>query len=344
MDIVLLRRHQWRWLVIALALSAGAVVLVAGWGAGGLLVFLAKASPFYLGTALLVVSGLWVVEALRVKAIAELTGARQKLSEILQANLAAAFVSAITPASAGGPPAQAYFLARLGLEPAKAAAVVAARLLLNLAFFSVASTILFYLYCGKLGLARPLGVAVAAGAAGLSVAVAVLGYLLSRPSLAEAAGLRLAECLERLGPQWGAWAKGVLVPRLAAFRGTLILIAGARWRARLLLAGLTGLFWLGFFSLAYLLMLSLGLKPTYVAVMVRQLLYYFVISYVPLPGASGVAELGLAALFAGVIPQALLPGFVAAWRFLTYHLNIVVGGPFFWALTRSPVHRPVEEL
>ena len=44
------------------------------------------------------------------------------------------------------------------------------------------------------------------------------------------------------------------------------------------------------------------------------------------PGASGIAELGGAALFGILVPVSILGVVVAAWRLITYYLNLVIGG------------------
>lgn len=336
---VTFQSRHWRWLLLAVSLSVGAIILFNVLAAGNALAFFARLSPPYLVAAFLLVPLLWLAEAWRVQVIVRAAGGRLDLWPIWQANLAAAFMAAITPAAAGGPPTQIYLLARLGLSAEKAAAVVVARLLLNLAFFALLAPPLFFLYRETLGLGKIFGGLVLVAAIGLSGIVGGFFYLLFRSDLAEKLIKALAAYLP---PAWFGRAP-VWERRLTSFRVSLAALLAAGWRSLLLLAALTVGYWFGFFSLALLLIRSLGLEVGYGAAVVRQVLYYFVISYVPLPGASGVAELGLAVLFATVVPQPLLPGFVAAWRFLTYHLNILSGGPLFWLLLRQPTFRPVRE-
>lgn len=336
---VTFQSRHWRWLFLAIFLSIGAIILFNALAAGNVVAFLARLSPSYLVAALLLVPLLWLLEAWRVQAIIRASGASLAFWPIWQANLAAAFMAAITPAAAGGPPTQAYLLARLGLGAERAAAVVVARLLLNLAFFALLAPPLFFIYRGSLGLGKGLGTLIVVAAAGLGLVGGGFFYFLHRLDLAEKLLKALAA---HLPPSWclplAAWQD-----RLAAFRASLAALLAAGWRPLLLLGALTVGYWLCFFSLALLLIRALGLEVPYGAALVRQVLYYFLVSYVPLPGASGVAELGLAALFAALVPSSLLPGFVAAWRFLTYHSNILCGGLLFWLLLRRPTFRAVRE-
>ena len=63
----------------------------------------------------------------------------------------------------------------------------------------------------------------------------------------------------------------------------------------------------------------------------------------PTPGSSGLAELALPAFMEGVMPVALPVALWAAvvlmWRYLTYHLYVLVGGLLmpFW-LTQTSAH------
>lgn len=339
---VFTRRH-WRFLFLAIALSVGALVLFHVLTAGNLVGFLARLSSSYLAAAFGLVPLLWLVEGWRVQLIVRIGGEWLGFWPVWQANLATAFMAAITPAGAGGPPTQVFLLHHLGVSVARAASVAVARLFLNLGFFAVVSPPLFYWYREGLNLPGPLGGLVLGVAFGLSGLIFAFFYLLYRSDLGERLLSAIARHLPaawsaRLPEGAAAWRE-----RLDAFRSSLAALFLAGWRPLLLLIGLTALYWLGFFSLAFLLIRSLGVEVTYGTTLVRQLLYYFLVSYVPLPGAGGVAELGLALLLAPLVPRPFLPGVVAAWRFLTYYLNILVGGPFLWLLLRQPAYRTAEE-
>jgi uncharacterized protein (TIRG00374 family) len=282
---------------------------------------------------------LWLIEAARVQVLAWTVGFHAPLRTVLAVNLATAFLAAITPASSGGPPAQIYFLSRLGLAPEKAAAVVTGKLLLNLAFFAVLAPPLFLYYRQALRLEAMVQLIAVVAAVGLSGIMVALFFLLFRSSLAERLLLLVARVAWRLRPAWRKREAEVLAvwhSRLDQFRSSLLALLDAGWNLRLLLVLLTGAYWFGFFSLLPLLAYSLGLRMNFLTVMGRQFLYYFLVGYVPLPGASGAAELSLAALLSGLVPGPLLTGLIAAWRFLTYHLNLLVGGPLIWWWSRQP--------
>jgi len=47
---------------------------------------------------------------------------------------------------------------------------------------------------------------------------------------------------------------------------------------------------------------------------------------VPTPGASGVAEVGAAGLYAAVCPKAMLGVYVVLWRLFSFYGGALVGG------------------
>lgn len=59
---------------------------------------------------------------------------------------------------------------------------------------------------------------------------------------------------------------------------------------------------------------------------IMQTLIYLVLPFFPTPGASGVAELGVASLFIAFIPGNYLGIVVFGWRFFTFYLLLIPGG------------------
>jgi uncharacterized protein (TIRG00374 family) len=68
--------------------------------------------------------------------------------------------------------------------------------------------------------------------------------------------------------------------------------------------------------------------------MVLQTVFFFILSSVPIPGGSGVAEIGFASIFTHMVPGSLLGVYVSLWRLFTYYLMLLVGaGTFFASLS-----------
>lgn len=330
-----MKRARWfRGILVVLALSIGGLVVVGLlWGDRLSLEALGNIRPAYLVLASTMVGGMWLTEALRVRTILGILGEEVSLGRVLVVNLATLFWAAVTPAASGGPPAQIYFLSKAGVQPVKAVAAVAGRLLLTSLFFVITVPLTFIIFQHALGLPRSLAVLIYLASACLLGAVALLLYLLLRTRVI----YRLVIAVDRL-PVVGRiarkanWAEG-----LAKLRSALnVLISAPRTKA-ILAFGYTLAYEVLFFGLAPVILSGLGLVVPVADVVVRQLVVYFLSSYVPLPGASGVAELGMGGLFSGLVPREALLPFVGGWRLFTYYINIVVGLLVFIRFMRTPV-------
>lgn len=87
----------------------------------------------------------------------------------------------------------------------------------------------------------------------------------------------------------------------------------------------TVLFWFSEFVVASVILMGLGLPPSISESMLAQIIIALV-SMIPLtPGASGVAELSAASLYALFVPTAVLGIFILLWRLIMFYLNIVFG-------------------
>lgn len=97
------------------------------------------------------------------------------------------------------------------------------------------------------------------------------------------------------------------------------------WIKLLLSTLYTIIFWCTFFLVAPLLLRGFNLDFNFSHVLVMQILFYFILPFMPTPGGSGTAEVGFASLFSFFIPLHLLGLFVGAWRFIVFYFNLCIG-------------------
>lgn len=286
----------------------------------------------YLALAALMVLLLWLAEGLRIRSIARALGYEGplKLTDAIRIFLGTYFFAGITPLAIGEWPAQVWFLCRLGLSAGESAAVSLVRTFLTKCLLVVLAAFLFVA-------GRPFG-----GGDGLIyrlfhyafpvLAASTAAYLLMlwQAGLAQ----KVLERLLRLSLFSTLYQRN---PRLRLFVARLLAeavqfqeTAGRFNRQNGLLFVLpllyTVMFWGVFYSIAPVLLLGLGIVPDFWTVVLRQVVIMLVIAYVPLPGGSGVAEFGLASLFAAFVPAHVLGVFIVAWRFFTYYMTLIFGG------------------
>jgi len=327
------------WLWPAIALSLGGTLAVYLWTAGeNSWRVLVELYPQYLGLAVLMIVFSWIIEALRVKVLLRMMDEDLSLAELVVNNLATAFMAGITPLAAGGPPAQTYFLCRSGIRLDKSMSAATVRLLLNFIFFVIFTPVCLLLFYRDLNLTGIMNAVVLVAVVLMASGIAAFLYFVYRPQLVQGIAGWLLELkgIKRFTRGNAESLAASVYAQVSDFNQRLTWLITSGQKARIfLLACLTVLYWLTFFSLAPVLLAGLGYRIPFDLALVRQVVYYFLMGYVPLPGASGVAEMGLASIFAALVPKGLLAGFVGGWRFLTYHLNLIFGGLAFLKLTRQ---------
>lgn len=326
MDLTSLGRNYWGGLLAVVALgSAGLAFIFFKFPRQNWQAFL-EIHPVYLFLAFFLTGGLWLVETSRMQLILKSLGWSLPWKNILAVNLAFAFAAAVTPAGSGGPPVQAYLLYRQGLKAEKAVVAATTRMALSLIFFALINPVLVIFFQSHLGLAGWLSWLVLTG-----VTINSLGMLVF--------------FLLTLRPAWVETFVGTFLPLRfrAGFRRRVEDFSLA-WRElfksknylRLILIFILTLFYWGiFFSLGWILALGLGALGAWLPFVARMILIYFLLSYVPLPGASGAAEVSYAYVFSDYVSRDLAGALVTGWRFFTYYINIIVGSLALWWLIKS---------
>ena len=92
--------------------------------------------------------------------------------------------------------------------------------------------------------------------------------------------------------------------------------------------------WLSTLLIAPVVMMAFGVdvRGKIVRILLLECVIQFFLSFVPIPGGSGVAEIGFFSIFAIYLPKHLQAISVTLWRLLSYHLNTLVGGVCFLRL------------
>jgi len=97
------------------------------------------------------------------------------------------------------------------------------------------------------------------------------------------------------------------------------------WIKLLLSTLYTIIFWGTLFLVAPLLLWGFNLNFNFSHVLVMQVIFYFILPFMPTPGGSGTAEAGFASLFSFFVSLHLLGLFVGTWRFIVFYFNLFIG-------------------
>ncbi len=280
----------------------------------------------FLFIALLMVFLLWVIEGMRIKLLVGTLSQGRKLSLFagMQVYLMTFFFAAVTPFAAGEWPAHIYALKLHGLSLGEATAVTVMRAFVTRLFFTAAALFLLSFFQD-----RPLPAfinRVFVYAVLLSLATVLLLLLLIwKPHFLERLLLRFS-FLGQSKSRHGKKIYHALRRELNAYREATRSLN--RWQVgAFLLVGLLTLgYWVCFFSIAPVLLMGLNRVVPYFQALLWQLVIQMLTAYVPLPGGSGVVELGLARLYSLFVPGSVLGLFILSWRFFSYYLLLFFGG------------------
>lgn len=257
----------------------------------------------------------------------------------LRANLANIFMGAVTPLQTGGGPAQLYIFYRAGISLANGVFVGVVNFTFTLGLMLVAATFSLIIIHEHF----PQGIILYLTQYGFIAFAGVFAFCffaLWRPDLLGRAVSAMAKLMARARQSWG---KRILRLNLRIvaevdnyrascthfFRNEPLLLLNA--------FGLSILLYLNKFTLAYFLMRGLGVAGNYVHMIAIQTLILFVLFFAPTPGASGIAELSIAALMSSLMPNYLLPVFTLLHRFFLVYLPAAFGSYIVLAELKSQI-------
>ncbi|HHW12513.1 MAG TPA: flippase-like domain-containing protein [Firmicutes bacterium] len=281
----------------------------------------------------------WLVEGWRVKTIAYLLGEQISFLDTLRINLATIFSGNITPLYSGSVPTQVYLLHQQGISIGKASAIVTIRVTFTSLLVSIGGPFLLFLFRGKL--LNEIGLVGLAGflnyiIIGALIFAGVLLFFLFRPtkgSFLIKKFFRLKPVQKILGPSAETYCQKLLT-EWEEFRASLSTLAKDKILPLLFVIFLTLCSWLSTLLMAPVVMMAFGVNihGKIFRILLLEYVIYFLLSFVPIPGGSGVAEIGFFSLFAIYLPKHLQAISVTIWRLLSYYLNTLVGGVCFLRL------------
>ncbi|NLW59992.1 MAG: flippase-like domain-containing protein [Firmicutes bacterium] len=282
----------------------------------------------------------WLVEGWRVKTIAYLLGEHLSLFDTLRINLATIFSGNITPLYSGSVPTQVYLLHQQGLSIGKASAIVTIRVTFTSLLVSIGGPLLLFIFRGKL--LNEIGLASLAGflnyiILGALIFAGVLLLLLLRPTKGTfliRRFFRMKLVQKILGPARAETYCQKLLSEGEEFRACLSTLSTDKTIPLLFVILLTFCSWVSTLLIAPAVMMAFGVNihGKIFRILLLECVIYFLLSFVPIPGGSGVAEIGFFSLFAIYLPKHLQAISVTIWRLLSYYLNTLVGGVCFLRL------------
>jgi hypothetical protein len=301
---------------------------------------LRKVKIIYFAVPLLLFVASHVVDSLRLKLVISQFKFRLTFVQAFYNSAVGTFFTNITPMTAGGQPFQIYHLSMVGV-PAEISTNVILSRFVEQAMTSLVISLFFLTQISWVATTLGMGFRLIYIALGVSLLMTMLMLmLLIWPHFIG----RVAMMLERtsLGRLVGRvsgkhnWAPSLHRWSHRLRENVRTLWAKKTWVMVIDIMMGVGNILLHAWSLQFVLEGVVGVKLSFVAVVITYVILWQVVFYVPTPGASGSVEGAFAAVYAGMT-SALPPTVVAifVWRFATYYMLLLFDGIVYAVLGRS---------
>jgi glycosyltransferase 2 family protein len=268
---------------------------------------------------------MWICDASALFFILRSNHQKLSITTLFRLTLSAFFFGAITPFQIGIIPALTSFLVKRGIPISVALSSLLLKSTINGIVRSIISIVLAF-YMKDI-----FGMNIVSILFGYGIAV-FLGYLLliNRSKLAEKIRILFSRFFYWIGEKLPFWKISLqhIGDSFVAFPKTMEpLFKNTSWMFPTIFFIL--MYWCILFSIPYPLFRALQHKAPFVDLAMLQAAYYMFQSFLPSPGGSGMAEVGLGYVYTSFIGGSS-PVFVFLLRMFTFYLPLSCGGIFLF--------------
>lgn len=319
-----------KWLIAALLISAVSIVLVIGLTFNSETIeALKKIKLEYIAAAALFHVFSYFIWGARTRSLCSALGYRVNYLKIVEIIISSVFAAGITPSSAGGEPVRMHMLHTNNIPVGKATAIVVGERLLDATL--IFASLPFALYIMRDKLSNPeLNVALLTANFLAFIVLIFFIYGVWKP---EKVKIITHKITGRLAPLLGKRTDASIshlteqVDReIDLFHESIRVFISEGKKGLLLGMFFTIFFWVVEFFQLVLILIGLSQTPSVLTAFAAQILLAVIMIVPATPGASGVAELGAASIFSVFVSSSIIGVTVIAWRALTYHMNLLLGG------------------
>ena len=295
----------------------------------------------FFGVAVLLNILYWFIWGARIKVLSKVIDPKVHISlwEATKIVIANQFLAGITPSVAGGEPVRIYLLNKDGLSTGGATAAVLGERLIDMIFILVIVPFGFFVFKDRIDI-KLISYGLIIGIIVFVSGIILFALALKYPEKTKALLLRISTRLSWFSrkPERNKKIVDRIDFEIDNFHTSMMLFLTRGKKSFLAASGLTVLMWSTGFMIPSMLLLALDLPPFWVESYAAQALLLIIVMLPTTPGSSGVAELGMAALYGvllGASHQYLLGVFVLLFRFITFHMNVLCGAIFQYRIFKS---------
>lgn len=280
----------------------------------------------------------WVIWGARLKVLSNAIGHHKPISlgeatKIVMANM---FLAGITPSMAGGEPVRIYLLKKNGVSIGAATASVLGERLLDAIFILLCVPAAFYIFQRHIDVGI-IQVGLTAGIIVFLLAIVLFITAIRHPKKTKSFLIYISKKFNRFFKKddGGSYLVNRINSEVDNFHQCMNFFIHQGKKTFLLGGTLTVLYWGTAFMIPSMILLGLQLPPFFIASYAAQVLLIVIIMLPTTPGSAGVGEGSIAALYTVLIGSTFIGIFVLIFRFITFHLNIIVGAVLQYKIFKS---------
>ena len=254
-------------------------------------------------------------DGLRLITLADVTGAKLTLKQVVNVVLSNYFLALVTPGASGGAIAQIMFMRKAGVPVAKATVVVLVRTVMSIFFLILLVPVVLQ---NDSDIGEWMSPSVIMTVSVLFTALPVIVFFLMRTQYPE-------KWLDKLTRRFSYNTRQNCFIWYEEFKNAFKIMA--KHPLKVLRAFVeSGLSLLGIYATVPAFFTGLSnFSFDLCEVMGRMILLNLVLYFSPTPGGSGVAEVGFVALFSNILPDGVVGIMAVMWRFAAEYLPFLLG-------------------
>ncbi len=244
-----------------------------------------------------------------------------------RANLANIFMGAVTPSQSGGGLAQLYIYYKNGVSFADAITISFISWLATLIFFPISGALAYWIIQDRMSTTFLTQLA-QFGFSLFAILFVIIFTALFFPKFIGWLIVRLSSLVGLFSEKWqeklthlGEKTKVTLVD----YRNKCIKLLSGKPQLMLYCFLLTIILYFNKYVLAYFLVLAFGISADFWVIIAIQAVVYLLFYFAPSPGGSGIAELSMAGLMAGILSEDYLASFTLLQRSFLVFIPALIG-------------------
>ncbi len=277
----------------------------------------------------------WVVWGLRISVMSGYVDRRYRvnLREGTSIALSNLFLAAITPSMVGGEPVRIRMLSKKGMGTGKSTALVLGERVFDGLFILALIPVSLYIFSTYIK-SENIRICLTVGLILFVTGMVFFVYSIFRPQSLKrvlkklAKNIRIKE-VEKIFHMIDEFIEGFQ-------KGIREIFKMKNKTGITIIFLLTAVYWFLEFLIPSCILKGLNQNPIILQSISAQILLVLLVTLPLTPGASGIAEGGAALLYSAIIPDRSTLGLlILTWRFITYYMNIFVGGLFQYKFFKS---------